>query len=175
MKYVTETAAGKSIGAFLIMRGNKQVAKVLTHYGNSGNVLVNVIQSDDAAQKSAKASGASIDDMRAQHSSAGGYGYDKSTAALVGLYIDGHEMTDHCSRKGAPKRPANGLKRWPRDHKPRAGYMLANYQAKYITLGFSGEKQEREGFEGNDGYESYYRISGLEYLTAKGYTVIRVL
>lgn len=183
MKYVRETAAGKSISAWVILKGGKKVATVQAHYGNSGSVLVNIWQSDSAQIRSEAAAlkAGKLDRtdhhgrMHVQVATAGGYGYDKMTAALSGLWIDGHEMTDHCSRKGAPKKPPRGLQRWPRESKPPRGYEFANYQSRFITFGFNPEKHEREGFEGNDGYESCYRLPGLKYLEALGYTVIQAI
>lgn len=184
MKYVRETAAGKSISAWLVLKGKRQVATVQAHYSNSGTVLVNVFQDDEGARRSAiaaKRDGETVKsdnygrEMYAQGGMAGGYGYDKHTAALSGMWIDGHKMTDHCSHYGAPKRPPNGLQRWPRDAKAPRGYMFANYQSKFITFGFNPEKHEREGFSGNDGYDSCFRLEGLKYLEAKGYTVIHVI
>jgi len=184
-KYVSDTKAGKSISAWVILKGKRQVATVRAHFSDSGSVLVNVFQDAQGAERSEAA--AARDGVKLkpnewgekslgfQHATAGGYGYDKLTAALSGLYIDGHVMTDHCSRKGAPKRPPNGLQRWPYESKPPRGYEFANYQQRFITFGFSSEKHEREDFTGNDGYESCYRLPGLKYLEAKGYTVIQAI
>ena len=69
-KYVRETAAGKSISAYVIMKGARHVATVQAHFSNGGRCLVNVWHTDGREM---------------QHASAGGYGYDKFTAALSGL------------------------------------------------------------------------------------------
>ncbi len=61
-----------------------------------------------------------------QSAKASGWGYDKLTSALSGLTIDGHELTNHCERDGAPK-PPKGRKLYPRDAKPRKGYSFSNY------------------------------------------------
>lgn len=71
-KYVNDTKAAKSISAYLLLRDGKYVGKLLTHYGDSGRVFVNLW----------------IDDYRSKGSSclygsAGGWGYDKQAHALA--------------------------------------------------------------------------------------------
>lgn len=83
MKQVRETTAARSIRAIVIMRGKRHVATVQAHYGNS-RVSVDVWHTDGTPL---------------QQGSASGYGYDKFTAALSGLTIDGHKMTDHCGAR----------------------------------------------------------------------------
>jgi hypothetical protein len=133
-KYVSQTAAGKSIKARLIMKGTREVATVLTHYGNTGSVLVNVFQREEAAKRSiaarAKAGNAFKpqeweSEGRFQWARAGGYGYDKETAALRGMNIDGHDLTDHCDRTKAPK-PPKGRRTYPYGTAPK-GYRFSNY------------------------------------------------
>lgn len=138
MKQVRETTAARSIRAIVIMRGKRHVATVQAHYGNS-RVSVDVWHTDGTPL---------------QQGSASGYGYDKFTAALSGLTIDGHKMTDHC---GARKNPPRGATVWPRDAKEPRGYRFANYSAAL------------------DGYTDCYRESGLNYLTAIGYTIIQAI
>lgn len=107
-KYVSDTSAAKSVSAWIILnRKGQHVATVKAHYGNS-RVLVNV----------------HCDKGGFQHATASGYGYDKFTAALSRLSIDGHKMTDHCE---ARLKPPRGLPCFPSDYKPRKGYSLANY------------------------------------------------
>ena len=95
MKQVRETKAGKAISAFIVMRGARQVATVQAHYSDAGVVTVDVFQHGASAEKSAKAAGVPVESMYWQHGRAGGYGYDKLTAALSGLYVDGVEILDH--------------------------------------------------------------------------------
>lgn len=155
-KYVRETKAGKSISAWIITKGTRYVATVQSHYSDGGSVLVNVFQTDAAAQKSAKVLGKpwppknfDSDFTGFLYGRAGGYGYDKFTAAISGLVIDGHRMSNHCGASKKP--PAAGV--WPRDAKAPKGWRFANYD------------KER------DGYRNLYRIEGLHYLEAIGYTV----
>ena len=71
-KYVNETKAGKLISAYLLLRDGQYIGKLLTHYGDSGQVFVNLW----------------VDDYRAKgcsclYGSAGGWGYDKQASALA--------------------------------------------------------------------------------------------
>lgn len=112
--------------------------------------------------------------FRFQAAKAGGYGYDKKTGALAGLVIDGHAITDHCSRHGAPIGPDNG--RFPQGYAPPKGYTLFN--------GFCVDRS-REGFtdsyrttglpDGWSGHADCYRLAGLGYLEAIGYRVIQAI
>lgn len=145
-KQVRETKAGKSVSAWIVLKGKRQVAAVHAHYSDGGTVLVNVFNYGDK-NRSAK-------DKPFQAGKAGGYGYDKFTAALSGLEIDGHKLTDHCQ---GHKKPVNGHKVFKRDEKAPRGWHFANYNS-----------------EGN-GYSDCYRIEGLKYLEAIGYTVISAI
>ena len=104
-KYVTETKAAKSLSAFVILKKGVQVAQVTAHLSDGGTVLVNVHNIGDKANEACVK--ASKTDLKGKHAyevfgfqsgSAGGGGYDKFTAALRGLWIDGHCMSDHCGR-----------------------------------------------------------------------------
>ena len=69
-KYVTDTKAGKSLSAYVILNKKGQhVATVRAHFSDGGTCLVNVHCDKDGFQRA----------------TAGGYGYDKFTAALSGL------------------------------------------------------------------------------------------
>lgn len=197
-KFVSDTAAGKSLSAYVILNPKGQhVATVKAHFSNAGVCLVNVHCTRDGFQ----------------YARASGYGYDKFTAALSGLTIDGHKMSDHCSKDGAPK-PPRGRVTFPSGHKPRKGYALANYasvsrktgravhsyhwidEAK-AALGYSPalleksddaavwdaiceraaelEKAWRASDDCEQGYTSCYRLSGLDYLKDLGYRVIQAV
>lgn len=182
MKRIYETSAAKSLKAYVILsRGGKLVARVLAHYGDSVcRVEVNDEKSDAM-----------------QVGSARGGGYDKFTAALSGLTIDGHVMSDHCGERAKPPR---GLNYFPSDYKPRPGYSLANWQEYDRATGESrsgyywrerAEAELGEGAAWDDvkaraielkaaadlvgGYSSCFRDSGLDYLTARGYRVLQVI
>lgn len=197
-KYVRDTAAGKSISAYVILnKKGQQVATIHAHYSNGGQCLVNVW--DDRAGF--------------QQASAGGYGYDKFTAALSGLTIDGHTMSNHCGSEGVPKKP-KGRATYPSDYKVKPGYELANWQqvsratgskvysnswydrAKealaLVPEGEDGQMTEsqwdvitlkaaelKKAWEESDdcerGYSSCFRKSGLDFLKALGYRVIQAI
>lgn len=146
MKYVRETAAGRNVSAWVIMKGARHVATIQARYGAA--VLVNVFNRGDSDVKSLKAyirdngapkvrdiDGALIDMgtpeglQRAaaywnQYGTAGGYGYDKETAAMSGLYVDGLRLSDHCEES---KKPPKGLPCFPADYKAPRGWSLANH------------------------------------------------
>lgn len=187
-KYVRETAAAKSLSAWIILKGSRHVATVQAHYGSS-RVLVNIWQSGHELQTG----------------TASGYGYDKLTAALAGLTVDGHQLTDHCARLDAPKPPKGNAGLYPSDYKPRKGFSLANYcRASRATgrilraydwqeraresLGIGKDSDpaswaqvnekaialEQEWRESDDcvtGYSDCYREPGLRYLEKIGYSV----
>ena len=198
-KYVTDTAAAKSVSAYIVLNKKGQhVATVEAHFSNGGTCLVN-IQDDKAGF---------------QYGKAGGYGYDKFTAALRGLSIDGHALSDHCATEGQPKKPKGALL-YPRDFKAPKGWTLANwtrvsratgnnfYRDHWQTLaleklGFPPRDHETCNltdsewasvarmanelhleWEASDdcesGYTSCHRDSGLDYLRALGYRVIQAI
>lgn len=131
--YVRETKAAKSISAKLIFKGSRLVATVQISHSAGGVCLVNIWQEAEAAKRSADARAKAGKPFKAeeyrtpgafQWARAGGYGYDKATAALAHMIIDGHEMTDHCwGRLALPK----GAKVFPVGFKAPKGYSLANY------------------------------------------------
>jgi hypothetical protein len=162
IKYVRETKAGKSISAYVILKGGKQVGTCLVHFSDGGTCLVNLFQSDKAAERSAAAAKnakRTARDYCFQSASAGGYGYDKFTSALSGMWFDGHELSDHC---GKNKKPPKGCTVFPRDAKPPRGYRFANF--------ISGERND-----GQEGFLDCYRMQGFEYLRDIGYEVIQAI
>jgi hypothetical protein len=156
-KYVRDTAAGKSISAYVILRDGIEVATVNVHYGNS-RVLVNIFQSDQAAKACAAAlnekSHVAPSKYVFQKGAAGGYGYDKYTAAISGCIIDGHKITNHCDERLALPRGRQAF--GPRFKAP-AGYHVANWSQRL------------------NGWTDCYREPGLKYLEAIGYTVIQAI
>lgn len=166
MRHVSETKAGRSIAAWIILspRG-KYIARVLAHYGPS-TTLVNIFQSEGAAARSAEAAGATAP-MLAQSTSASGHGYDKLASALTGLWIDGHKLADHASSEGAPAKP-RGHNVYPASGKPAPrGYAYANYRPEGDTR--FGQAATAAG------WSDCYKRPGLEYLHALGYDIIKAL
>jgi len=169
-KRIYETAAGKSLSAWVILKGSRVVAVVRAHYGNSGHVTVEVTQREaaylrcEAAQakllkRALRSREAAYNQWALQRASAGGYGYDKTTAALAGLWIDGHKLTNHCGARIKSPKSNGGL--WPEGSKARRGYRFANYVNK------------QDGSPA--GYSDCYRQSGLDYLRDLGYEIVEAL
>ena len=175
-KPIFDTPAGRALDVDVIMRGKRHVATVRTYRASGGTVTVEVWQAPEAAKRSAAfvarykgRHGVARDRSReysepytVQRERATGYGYDKATAALRGMVIDGHRMGDHCEREGAPRKP-KGRATYPRDAKCPGGYRFANY----VTAENSPD--------GTEGYTDCYRHPGTSYLAAKGYTIINAL
>lgn len=129
-KYVSDTSAAKSVSAYIILnRKGEHVATVKAYFGNGGSCLVNV--HDDKAGF--------------QYARASGYGYDKFTAALRGLTIDGHKLTDHC---GESINPPRGKPCFLDGYKPRKGFQLANYGQWERTD--SGQWERRDSYHWRD-------------------------
>lgn len=138
MKFdVRDTAAAKSVSAYVILKGARRIATVRAHFSNNGRVIVNVWQEPEAAKRSARAAEKAGEPLKPageysepgeyQAAKAGGYGYDKFAAALAGMWIDGHRMGDHSSTRDAPPMP-KGHTRYPSDFKAPKGYHLSNWQ-----------------------------------------------
>lgn len=159
-KQVRETAAGKSISAYVILnKKGAHVATVQAHFSDGGTVTVDVWNT-----------GASRTEYGLTQGRATGYGYDKFTAALSGLIIDGHVMSDHC---GVRKSPPKGRTTWPRDAKAPRGYTFANFQT--FIYGENGERVALEPDSPAYGYSSCFRLEGFKYLEAFGYRVIQAI
>lgn len=203
MTRVNETAAGRSIGAWVILdKKGRMVAQVHAHYGNRGKVTVDVLNfGDDNHARTAQAMGYTLDDTgriatfngkatrwagewpynvsNVQSRSASGYGYDKTTSALSGMVIDGVRLTNHCGER--MKRPKGRL--WHDSDKARLarkGYTLANWSA--ARDGLSPEEKAKYGTYGREGipdseagWIDAYRMSGLDVLGAFGYRVLKAI
>lgn len=106
-KYVRDTKAAQAIAATVVLdKRGVRVATVHEYCSASGSVLVDVFTNGDKAlERNAKALGLKdpIDAIH-QQGKASGYGYDKSAAAMAGLYVDGIQLTDHCGHSKASER-----------------------------------------------------------------------
>ncbi len=117
-KDVTDTSAGKSIAAFVIMKGERHAANVTAYYSESA-VYVNVDNFDPANDN------IPLDRL---YGSASGYGYDKFTAALKGMKVDGIKAV-----KGMPGVwPAN----WSDELQDYASYYYAVGLDRLAALGY---------------------------------------
>lgn len=106
MKYIRETAAAKSLSAYVIFKGDIYIGKVLSHH------------TEQACKVEVWSNFELIHTGRAT-----GYGYDMYTKALSGAVIDGHEISDHCQIQLAT--PAEGG--WDGDFK-LTGYWAGNFK-----------------------------------------------
>ena len=185
MERITDRPAGKAISAYVILKGSKRVATVHVLYGSGGGVQVDVLQCREAAERSeaaARKAGEKVPDPRSrylepfdvQQAKAGGYGYDKFTAALSGMWVDGHKLTDHC---GERLKLPRGKKLFPRDFKAPKGYQLSNFTTIQESTGRRVDPWAPETQEGPavQGYTDCYRKLGLTYLEAIGYTVLKAI
>ena len=183
MEQVRERPAGKAVSAYVILKGKREVATVHVLRAPGGGVQVDVWQPYEAAGRSeaaARKAGEKIPPapkygLTLQQARAGGYGYDKFTAAMSGTWIDGHKLTDHC---GASLKKPRGMSYFPADFKAPKGYSLSNFGAYVKATGAKHDPQwvpEHEGAETVTGYSDCYRLAGLDYLAAIGYTVIKVI
>ncbi len=148
MKRVTQTAAGKSISAYVILKKGKEVANVQAHFGNS------VVTVDIWAQG-----------MELQQGRAGGGGYDKFTAALSNAVIDGIKLNDHCGTNEETEKILS-LYHSGKLSEKAAKVKAAKIGASFANYGMLGKKKK---------YGSLYLLSGLDKLKAIGYTVIQAI
>lgn len=112
-----------------------------------------------------------------QQSHAGGYGYDKRTAALAGLWIDGQQLADHCGTvANAEKARAALFAQYCKFHdysgeRARAvekGWDRAHWDKRAQKIGarFANWSTEKNR------YTSLHFQPGLERLETLGYRVI---
>jgi hypothetical protein len=112
-KYVRETKAGRSIAAWIVTNGRGElVANIQAHFSDSGGVTVNAWDMATDGVQIGRATG---------------YGYDKLTAALAGMKIGGHTLSNHCE---VQKKKPRGAPLFPRDYKTPRGYSLANFSLR---------------------------------------------
>jgi hypothetical protein len=109
-----------------------------------------------------------------QTGSAGGYGYDKLTAAMRGLVIDGVKLTDHCETdKNTERILKNYIKAHDNanDHGPLKESIDGVYfkKAKKIGACFANYSPDKGR------YNNLYLKSGLDKLQMLGYTVYQAL
>lgn len=205
-KRVNETTAGKSVSAWVILdRKGVQIGRVQAYFANSGGVTVDVLLwGDDVTKRTAEAMGYAFGDddkittyngkptrhageyaykvAGVQSGRAGGYGYDKFTAALSGLFICEHQMSNHCGAR--MKRPKGRL--WQDSDKARLakkGYRLSNWSQGMEPgeLDRYGRPRElnRYGREGvpdtASGYVDAYRMEGFAYVETQGFRFLKAI
>ncbi len=157
--YVTDTAAGKSISAYVILKNGKEVATVRASYSNGGTCLVNIFH---------------MDGTPFQYKRARGYGYDKFTAALSGLTIAGIELSDHCGRDENTEKLLKAYRKACEKlggEVQYAGDFQKSWNKKAAKFGASFANWNRD----NTGFSSLHIASGLDRLRMAGFTVIQAI
>jgi hypothetical protein len=167
MKQARDFAAFRSVSAWIVLRADgTEIATVHAHHGDMRTTVTvyNYGPGNDTADP--------------QTRNAGGIGYDRTTAAMAGLWIDGHMLTDHCDHRARIETPRGG---WPRGSEAPPGFDFANW-SRFDSDGnvspfFPGEGLTRkEHFDRTtEGWASCYREPGLRVLKALGYRVIQAV
>jgi len=106
-----------------------------------------------------------------QYGYAGGYGYDKVTAAISGFVIDGKTLTDHaCQDKTSEKL----LKQYAASETDAEKDKIVN-KARKQGYGFTNWS-DVGGYcpTGKKGYQSCYKEPGTDYLRQLGYSIITI-
>jgi len=190
MKQVREmnNAADKTFGAWIIMNPkNQHVATVQACWTKNGMCYVDVWNTSLSKTSN---------DNGPQQGKAGGYGYDKFSAAIRGMVIDGVKMTDHCgtdevTEKLLKQYHAEGVKladtgllhaseEWQAFHKKweakvkKIGARFANMDTveafKTGTTGAGRENRSQPWM-----YSSLYYESNMDKLRLLGYDIINAL
>lgn len=202
-----------SANVVLNKRG-EHVGTVLFHYGSGGGVKCEVHSFGNAASRNletalkigrvklaaveklerdakycstpeGKRNYAARELFREQRGHAGGYGYDKKTAALSGLMIDGHTMADHCgSVPEAEAKRARLFREYCAAHDAPGGNTDRKYwdnRATRIGARFANWCEAGRTDRGSDApklrgrYTSLHFDSGMDRLQSLGYRIISAI
>lgn len=183
-----------NVSAYVILdRKHAHVATVRALYGSGGTVHVEIYNLGDAVDRcldTAIATGrvkpeklpvpdgyycttpevrrhyAASELYGYQRGRAGGYGYDKKTAALAGLIVDGHTLADHC---GSVPEDENKRQRLLREYAKNHATRDYDYWRKRAErIGASWANYDRDSGR----YRDLYFRAGLDRLSDMGYSVI---
>ncbi len=175
-KYVRDTKAAKSIAAYIVLKKGIEIATVNAHFSDGGKCLVNVWANGENSEKKNQSAylktygKPSKEDMYFQSGTAGGYGYDKFTAALSGCFIDGVMMSDHCGRDTASEKMlAAYIKACAGKSVIYGSDFQKSWNKKAAKIGASFANWTESG------YQSLHYASGLDKLKAAGYTVLQAI
>ena len=117
---------------------------------------------------------AAFDLFGLQQSHAGGYGYDKFAAALRGLWIDGHQMADHCGTSPATEKLLKAYLAADDDDRANPGaFEHAGGNPEWRKVWDS--KAAKLGAHFANGRKSLYLETGLKRLETLGYRVIQAI
>lgn len=151
MKNVIDTAAAQSLTVHVILNDKGHLAgKVLAHYSKSGVVRVDVWEAGKGIIHQGRA---------------GGYGYDKFTAALRGAVFAGIKLHNHC---GEDEKTKGILARYKKAKRSKRNENRYKAEAAKIGARFANWTNE-------DGFRSLYYEDGLTILAYYGYTVFQAL
>lgn len=172
MKQIREIS--DCVAKIILNRKGQHVATVQARYGSGGGVQVDVWSQKPGERW-----------LSLTHQSkAGGYGYDKYTAALAGAVIDGHRMANHCGSGDAQheKKKAALLKAYRKA--ARAGLTREEtkvFEKKAERIGcrfanwcpsdFAPVTPDGRGYA----WSSLHTVAGLERLSMLGYKIIDAL
>lgn len=111
-----------------------------------------------------------------QQGNAGGGGYDKFAAAIARTVIDGHTIADHCgSVPEAEKARAALLRQYCKAHDGEHA-TAQTHDRKYWDKRAARIGASFANYDGEKGrFASLHFTSGLDRLTALGYTVIQAI
>lgn len=150
--------AGKNSSAWVILKHGKPVAKLAAVY-TCNTTTVSVIHMNEESETKSRAMAAKmnlpwletgVSDMNGQSS---GYGYDRETAALSRLVVDGIPLPDHCDHRDYFRKQGA---RMVKNQTARKGFIMAN-------------RDRNSGL-----WTSALPEPGLKYISALGYQVIQV-
>lgn len=108
-----------------------------------------------------------------QSATAGGYGYDKRTAALAGLVIDGHTLADNCGNVPEAAAAKDRLMKAYLAQPVKGG--VVPYRETYDWIGKAAKLGARFANWRGDTYTSLHFEPGLSRLEMLGYTVIEAI
>lgn len=134
-KKICDTKAAQSLSAKVVLKDGRYICKILAYHTDMRTTVE--VWGPDVEYRGF----------------AGGWGYDRFTAALHKCVIDGHELCDHSSER----LPLPECGYFARDFVPPKGYRLANWRTDV------------------NGWNDCYKSSGLDYLYELGYQIIGVL
>ncbi len=183
MKQVREMEAAKKIRAIIVINPKgEHVGTVQAYFG--ARVVVDVWNvGDRAIIKTAKAQGVELSaadewekfaPFAHQQGSAGGGGYDRFTAALAGMYIDGIKLFDHC---GQDENSRRALVAYQKDSEKYCGEG-ASPEARQTGEKVLKRKRElfrRQGMRLANGGKSLHYMDGLNRLREMGYKIITAI
>lgn len=170
MKQVRELC--DATASIVLNKKGELVAKVQARYGSGGGVQVDVWS---------RKPGESHLELTHQ-GKAGGWGYDKYTAALHGAVIEGVELHNHCGRDKISMRLEQQYKRELKKLQAEGGAFSDTFHeawkkkaAKHGCTFSNWCVGDGKSYGTVGGYNDIYVASGLDRLCLMGFRVIKAL